>query len=73
MLSTSSVDKETSIAQAKQIAPSGRDKQSQLNRAIRRYLKQAVLKPDSAKIQTDLGSLYAKKKTMEGSEYRSIS
>ncbi|AFZ37501.1 Tetratricopeptide TPR_1 repeat-containing protein [Stanieria cyanosphaera PCC 7437] len=40
-----------------------RDTQSrtkQLDKAIERYQKQAQLKPDSAKIQLDLGNLYAK-------------
>ena len=42
-------------------------KQNQLNRAIERYLKQAYIKPDSAKIQTDLGNLYAKKRQWKDS------
>ena len=62
LLSTSSVDLETKIARTKQITLPTKSKQIQLNRAIQRYLKQAELKPDSAQIQTDLGSLYAKKR-----------
>ena len=34
---------------------------SQLDKAIQRYLKQSKLQPNSAKIHTDLGNLYARK------------
>lgn len=35
--------------------------ESQLDRAIKRYLKQSKLQPNSPKIHTDLGNLYARK------------
>ena len=35
--------------------------ESQIDKAIKRYLKQSKLQPDSPKIYVDLGSLYAKK------------
>ena len=35
---------------------------SQLDKAINRYLKRTEIQPDSAKLQTDLGNLYAKKR-----------
>ena len=62
LLSTPSVEPETKPAKARASTPPGKSKKQQLNRAIKRYLKQAELKPDSAQIQTDLGSLYAKKR-----------
>ena len=49
-------------ASAQQLLRSIPSKQNQLDKAIRRYLKQAKLKPDSAKIHTDLGNLYAKRR-----------
>ena len=62
LLSTPSVERETNPTHTQPVSSLERSKKSQLNRAIKRYLKQASLKPDSAKIQTDLGSLYAKKR-----------
>ena len=40
-------------------------RQSQLERAIEHYANQAKLKPSSAKIQFDLGNLYAKNQQLE--------
>ena len=39
--------------------------QSQLDKAIERYQKQSTLQPDSPKIYTDLGNLYARKGKQE--------
>ena len=61
-LSNPSIESKTKIARNLPITPPAKSKQSQLNRAIKRYLKQAEVKPDSAQIQTDLGNLYAKKR-----------
>jgi tetratricopeptide (TPR) repeat protein len=38
------------------------ESQSQLNKAIKRYHKQSRLQPNSAKIHTDLGNLYERKR-----------
>ena len=62
LLSTPSVKREPRKVNPDPADPSVESKPSQLNRAIQRYLKQSDLKPDSAKIQIDLGNLYAKKR-----------
>ena len=61
-LSTPLVKPKAKIAKEQPNVSPAKSKQSQLNRAIKRYLKQAELKPNSAQIQTDLGNLYAKKR-----------
>lgn len=62
LLSTPSVRTKPNRVNAQQNFLPGKSKKIQLNRAIERYLKQADIKPDSAKVQTDLGNLYAKKR-----------
>ena len=64
LLSIPELDRESrkSDNSAQPILPSIDSNQSQIDKAIKRYLKQAELKPDSANIQTDLGNLYAKKR-----------
>jgi len=44
--------------------PQGRASLSQLDKAIERYHKQAKLQPNSPKIYTDLGNLYARKNSL---------
>ncbi|MGK7937240.1 MAG: tetratricopeptide repeat protein [Xenococcaceae cyanobacterium] len=61
-LSTPSVNREPRKVNPEPVELAVESKPSQLNRAIQRYLKQSDLKPDSAKIQIDLGNLYSKKR-----------
>ncbi|MEM7592129.1 MAG: tetratricopeptide repeat protein [Cyanobacteria bacterium P01_A01_bin.83] len=44
-----------------QVSKSATDTESQLDKAIKRYHRQSRLQPNSPKIHTDLGNLYAKK------------
>ncbi|MBE9170125.1 tetratricopeptide repeat protein [Pleurocapsales cyanobacterium LEGE 06147] len=46
----------------KKLESQNNSEESQLDKAIRRYRQQANLNPNSAKIQTDLGNLYKKKR-----------
>jgi tetratricopeptide (TPR) repeat protein len=41
------------------------EEENQLDKAIRRYYRQVQLNPDSSKIRTDLGNLYARKKSWD--------
>ena len=61
--SSKSPQKNLSEAQAQRLKPTEKDANtplSQLDKAIRRYHKQAKLQPNSPKIFTDLGNLYRK-------------
>lgn len=60
--STSSVEASGEITNNQPTAQTVKPSPSQLDKAINRYLKQTEFQPNSAKIKTDLGNLYSKKR-----------